>query len=171
VCTPLGVAHLFTVLSQLLVGPQFLRNLEEEYRAKFLEIQAMKSRLQQRIKNTKKMKQYLSPYANERRDNQLNGIWKKRNGQKPQPNNADKEDLSKMDVESLKKRWETLQAQKDSIDEVDAGDVLNRDPDFIQQYHTMMSIFPHGDSVIDESESVIIEKIRTMEHELYVIGT
>jgi hypothetical protein len=47
-CTPLGLGHIFTVLSQLMVGPQFLRNVDEEFLAKQMEIESLK-----KILNTK----------------------------------------------------------------------------------------------------------------------
>jgi len=49
VCTPLGFARLFTVLSQLLVGPQFLRNLDEEVLIIRLEVESLQNKLKTRM--------------------------------------------------------------------------------------------------------------------------
>ncbi|CAG7837377.1 unnamed protein product [Allacma fusca] len=48
VCTPTGSAHLFTVLGQFIVGPQFIRNIEEEYTVAMLELESLKNVLKSR---------------------------------------------------------------------------------------------------------------------------
>jgi len=161
------VTHLFTVLSQLLVGPQFLRNLEEEHREKFLQVQSMQSKLKERIRNSEKMKNYLSPYANERKENQINSAWKKKIVNNKQNIKNDSEPI--INIEAMKLRWEAQQSSMDSRDEIDAGDVVNRDPKFIRQYHRMMSIVPHNDELEDD-EALVRAKIESMEKELIELG-
>ncbi|XP_023219291.1 limb region 1 protein homolog isoform X1 [Centruroides sculpturatus] len=46
VCTPVGFAHLFTVLGELVVKPQFLRNIQDEYYVAVFEEQHLKRKLQ-----------------------------------------------------------------------------------------------------------------------------
>ncbi|XP_054280502.1 protein Lilipod isoform X2 [Macrosteles quadrilineatus] len=56
-CTPLGLARLFSVVSNLLVKPQFLRDLHEEFYIASLEENVYKTRLE----TAKKTGNYLSP--------------------------------------------------------------------------------------------------------------
>ncbi|XP_022185404.2 protein Lilipod [Nilaparvata lugens] len=57
-CTPLGFARLFGVVSSFLVKPQFLRNIEEEYDVASIEEESLRRRLKQ-AKATGKS--YLNP--------------------------------------------------------------------------------------------------------------
>jgi hypothetical protein len=175
VCTPLGAGSLFTVLSQLLVGPQFLRNLEEEHRIKFLEVISLKNRLQRKIKNTEKMrKSLLLYYEKQKRENEAKA--KRLKGM----NGADKldgtaaDEIKGLDISGLKERWDKMcsgMGLNDDEDEINEEAIVNnRDPEFIKMYHRMMSISAQGDELVNEDDDCIRGRIKGMEDELGVLG-
>ena len=51
VCTPVGIARLFTVLGELVVKPRFLRNIQEEYDLAALEEMHLQRRIETALRN------------------------------------------------------------------------------------------------------------------------
>jgi len=51
VCTPVGIARLFTVLGELVVKPRFLRNIQEEYDLSVMEEMHLQRRIETALRN------------------------------------------------------------------------------------------------------------------------
>jgi len=55
VCTPIGFAILFTVLGDLIVKPQFLRDIQQEYEVALLEEMHLRTKLERKRSNLKQL--------------------------------------------------------------------------------------------------------------------
>ena len=72
VCTPVGIARLFTVLGELVVKPRFLRNIQEEYDLAGLEEMHLQRRIEYALRTINDQKRLQQQYT--RNQMNVNGI-------------------------------------------------------------------------------------------------